>query len=39
MAPWRKALFAAMLLNANRSGAYYCLPVDQVVEIGLEVAL
>jgi len=39
MARWRKALFAAMLLNANRSAAYYCLPLAQVVEIGLEVEI
>lgn len=36
MARWRKALFAAMLLSANRSAAYYGLPLAQVVEIGLE---
>ena len=37
MARWRKALFAAMLLNANRAAAYYELPAAQVVEVGLEV--
>jgi len=39
MARWRKALFAAMLLNANRPAAYYGLPAAQVVEIGLEVEI
>ncbi len=39
MARWRKALFSAMHLNANRSAAYYCLPLAQVVEIGLEVEI
>ena len=37
MARWRKALFSAMLLNANRSASYYGLPLAQVVEVGLEV--
>jgi len=39
MARWRKALFAAMLLNVNRPAAYYGLPAAQVVEIGLEVEI
>ena len=39
MARWRKALYAAMLLNANRSAFYYGLPLAQVVEIGLEVQI
>jgi KUP system potassium uptake protein len=39
MAHWRKALFSAMQLNADRSAAYYCLPPAQVVEIGLEVEI
>jgi len=39
MARWRKSLFAAMLLGANRSASYYGLPLAQVVEIGLEVEL
>ncbi|MDQ2802878.1 MAG: KUP/HAK/KT family potassium transporter [Pseudomonadota bacterium] len=36
MARWRKALFAAMPLNANRS-ADDGLPLAQVVKVGLEV--
>jgi len=39
MARWRKALYAAMLLNANRSASYYGLPLAQVLEIGLEVQI
>ena len=39
MAHWRKCLFAAMLLNFNRSASYYGLPLAQVVEIGLEVEI
>ena len=39
LAQWRRGLFAAMLLNANRSATYYGLPSDQVIEIGIEVRL
>ena len=39
MARWRKTLFAAMLLNADRSASFYGLPLAQVVEVGLEVAI
>ncbi|MCK8783538.1 potassium transporter Kup [Roseomonas sp. NAR14] len=39
MMVWRENLFAAMHLNANRSAAYFCLPVAQVVEVGLEVEI
>ncbi len=39
MARWRKALYAAMLLNANRSASYYGLPLAQVIKIGLEVQI
>ena len=39
MAQWRRSLFAAMLLNANRSASYYGLPLAQVVEIGIEVEI
>ena len=37
MARWRKALFAAMSLNADRSASYYCLPLTRVIEVGMEV--
>ena len=39
MARWRRSLFAAMVLNANRSASYYGLPLAQVVEIGIEVEI
>jgi len=39
MAWWRKSLFAAMLLGANRSASYYGLLLAQVVEIRLKVKL
>jgi len=39
MASWRKALFAAMHLNANLPAAYFGVPVAQVVEVGLEVEI
>jgi KUP system potassium uptake protein len=39
MATWRKALFAAMHLNANLPAAYFGVPPAQVVEVGLEVEI
>jgi len=39
MAAWRKALFAAMHLNANLPAAYFGVPPAQVVEVGLEVEI
>jgi KUP system potassium uptake protein len=39
MAHWRKALFASMHLNANRTAAYFGVPPGQVVEIGLEMEI
>ncbi|MBV8916022.1 MAG: KUP/HAK/KT family potassium transporter, partial [Acetobacteraceae bacterium] len=39
MAAWRKALFSAMHLNANRTAAYFGVPPTQVVEIGLEIEI
>jgi KUP system potassium uptake protein len=39
MAVWRKALFAAMHLNANLPAAYFGVPASQVVEVGLEVEI
>ena len=39
MSARRKSIFAAMLLNANRSANYYDLPLAQVVEIGIEVEI
>jgi hypothetical protein len=37
MAVWRERLFAAVHLNANLPAAYFGVPTDQVVEVGLEV--
>jgi KUP system potassium uptake protein len=39
MAEWRKAVFAAMHLNANLPAAYFGVPSAQVVEVGLEVEI
>ncbi len=39
MSSWRKSLFSAMHLNANRTAAYYGVPAGRVVEIGLEVEI
>jgi KUP system potassium uptake protein len=39
MSSWRKALFAAMHLNANLPAAYFGVPAAQVVEVGLEVEI
>ncbi len=39
MATWRKSLFSAMHLNANRTAAYFGVPPTQVVEIGLEIEI
>ena len=39
MANWRKALFSAMHLNANRTAAYFGAPPAQVLEVGLEVEI
>jgi KUP system potassium uptake protein len=39
LAVWRKALFAAMHLNANLPAAYFGVPTEQVVEVGLEVEI
>lgn len=36
---WRKALFSAMHLNANRTAAYFGVRPAQVIEIGLEVEI
>ncbi len=36
MAPWRKHLFAFMHRNAQRPGAYFNIPAEQIMEIGLE---
>lgn len=39
MAIWREELFAVMSANAQRATAFFQIPPDQVVEIGLQVEL
>jgi KUP system potassium uptake protein len=39
MAMWRKSLFVTMHLNANLPAAYFGVPTEQVVEVGLEVEI
>ncbi len=34
MALWRQGLFAFMKRNAERTGAHFCLPTRQIVEVG-----
>ena len=36
MARWRESLFALMHHNAQRPGAYFSIPAEQVMEIGVE---
>jgi KUP system potassium uptake protein len=36
---WREALFSLMQRNAERSAAYFCIPVVQVVEMGIEIEI
>lgn len=39
MMPWRENLFAFMQRNAERTGAYFCVPTRQVVEVGTEIEI
>jgi K+ transporter len=39
MAVWRERIFAAMHLNANLPAAYFGVPTEQIVEVGLEVEI
>ncbi|MBP9838719.1 MAG: KUP/HAK/KT family potassium transporter, partial [Proteobacteria bacterium] len=39
MAIWREKLFSFMTRNAERATTYYCIPSDQVIEIGLQVEI
>lgn len=39
MAIWREHLFAFMVRNAQRATAFFNIPVDQVVEVGIQVEL
>jgi KUP system potassium uptake protein len=36
---WREMLYAFMQRNAERSAAYFGIPVAQVVEIGIEIEI
>ena len=39
MSAWRESLFSFMKLNAERSGAHFCIPARQVVEVGTEIEI
>ncbi|VUD71509.1 Low affinity potassium transport system protein kup [Methylobacterium symbioticum] len=39
MMPWRETLFAFMQRNAERTGAFFCVPTRQVVEVGTEIEI
>jgi KUP system potassium uptake protein len=39
MAIWRERLFALMSRNAGRATAYFRLPTERVVELGVEVEM
>jgi len=39
MALWRQGLFAFMKRNAERTGAHFCLPTRQIVEVGTEIEI
>jgi len=39
MAPWRRRLFAAMSRNAQSAAAFFQLPPNRVVELGMQVEL
>jgi KUP system potassium uptake protein len=36
---WREGLYAFMQRNAERSDAYFCIPVAQIVEMGIEIEI
>jgi K+ transporter len=39
MLVWRERLYAFMQRNAERPDAYFCIPVAQVVEMGIEIEI
>ena len=39
MADWRESLFAFLQRNAERTGATFCLPPRQVIEVGTEIEI
>jgi K+ transporter len=36
---WREGLYAFMQRNVEPSAAYFCIPVSQVVEMGIEIEI
>jgi KUP system potassium uptake protein len=39
MATWREKLFVFLARNARRATNYFCIPADQVIEIGIQLEL
>ena len=39
MAPWRESLFVSMQRNTASTGSSFCIPSDQLVEIGTEIRI
>ncbi|MFE1598341.1 potassium transporter Kup [Methylobacterium sp. ID0610] len=39
MAVWRENLFAFMMRNAERTGAFFCVPGHQLIEVGTEIEI
>ena len=39
MAVWRENLFAFMMRNAERTGAFFCVPAHQLIEVGTEIEI
>jgi len=39
MAPWRERLFVLMSRNAQRATAFFRLPTERVVELGVQVEI
>jgi KUP system potassium uptake protein len=39
MAIWREHIFAFMLRNAQRATAFFQIPPDQVIEVGIQVEI
>jgi KUP system potassium uptake protein len=39
MAMWRERLFAWMMRNSSSASQYFCLPANQVIELGAQVEI
>ncbi|GJD73371.1 Low affinity potassium transport system protein kup [Methylobacterium goesingense] len=39
MATWREEIYAFLLRNAERTGAHFCVPTRQLVEVGTEIEI